>query len=170
MELFYNIKNKSHDASGVEYPNNWYWDVDNLKIDSTIYYPVQKLTEDELHEETREWVAEQGLPAMSLDELMVETDANGDDVMSPEQLAIGQVLMDMFENHEEEPVERSLAEEVEYFLANLWMSIGMDRPANHMDIFEFICSDVKETADSVDYHSGDMAIAFRRYLEKDLEL
>jgi len=61
-------------------------------------------------------------------------------------------------------------EEIEFYLADLWMNIGIDRPANHDEIAEFIHSDVAETADPVDYHSGDMAIAFRRYLEKNLEL
>lgn len=171
MELFQNIKNKTHDASGVEFPNNWWWDVDNLKIDSTIYYPVQKLREDELHTETSDWVAEQGLPAWSLDELMVQSGENGEDyLMTPEQLERGQIFMDMFENHVEEPVERSLTEEVEYFLTVLWSTIGIDRPANHSEIAKYIEEDVEAAADPVDYHSGDMEIAFRRYLEKDLEL
>ncbi len=65
---------------------------------------------------------------------------------------------------------RNLREEVEYYLINLWMLIGIDRPANHDEILEFIHDDVEDAADPIDYHSGDMNIAFRRFLEKDLEL
>ena len=61
-------------------------------------------------------------------------------------------------------------EDIEWYLKELWMSIGIDRPANHKEIMDYIFEDVRETADPIDYHSGDMGIAFRRYLEKDLEI
>jgi hypothetical protein len=169
MELFHNIKNKVHDASGVEFPNNWYWDVDNLRIDSSIYYPVRVLTEDELHEETRDFIEEEGLPAYSLDELMVETDEGGEDsLMSLEQLHTGQIYMDMFTNHVEPKEERTTREEVEWMVTEIWMSIGCDKPANHEKIVEYCVEDVEAAADPDNFHSGDVAIAFRRFLEKDL--
>lgn len=65
---------------------------------------------------------------------------------------------------------RNLREEVEIYLIDLWMIIGIDRPANHDEILEFICDDVQSAADPIEYHTGDMGIAFRRFLEKDLEL
>jgi len=65
---------------------------------------------------------------------------------------------------------RNLRKEVDYYLTNLWMDLGIDRPANHDEIVEFMREDVEAAADPIDYHSGDISIAFRRYLEKDLEL
>lgn len=62
-----------------------------------------------------------------------------------------------------------MKKEVEFYLNNLWGRIGIDRPANHDEILQFIQEDVEETADPVHYHSGDMDIAFRRYLEKDYD-
>lgn len=62
---------------------------------------------------------------------------------------------------------RNLREEVELYLTNLWMLIGIDRPVNHDTILEFIHDDVEETADPYDYHSGDMDISFRRFLENE---
>ena len=50
------------------------------------------------------------------------------------------------------------------------MTIGIDRPANHDVIVEFIHDDVQSAADPILYHSGDMDIAFRRFLEKDFEM
>jgi hypothetical protein len=54
---------------------------------------------------------------------------------------------------------------IESMLLDLYMSIGMDRPSNHEDIREFVIDDVNETADPEDWHSGDVAIAFRRWIE-----
>ena len=65
---------------------------------------------------------------------------------------------------------RNLREEVEIYLRNLWTRIGIDAPANHNHIVEFIKEDVEAAADPINYHSGDMDIAFRRFLEKDLEM
>lgn len=43
---------------------------------------------------------------------------------------------------------------------------GCDRPDNYSEIVNYIVQDVKETADPENWHSGDVGIAFRRFLEK----
>tara|TARA_B100000953_G_scaffold228898_1_gene190477 strand:+ start:290 stop:727 length:438 start_codon:yes stop_codon:yes gene_type:complete len=55
--------------------------------------------------------------------------------------------------------------QVELHLTWLWSSIGMDRPENHEEIVEFCYNDVCETADKDNWHSGDVIIAFRRWIE-----
>lgn len=52
-------------------------------------------------------------------------------------------------------------------LCDLYNRIGIDRPENHERILDFVMDDVKETADPVRWHSGDVAIAFRRFLESE---
>lgn len=47
----------------------------------------------------------------------------------------------------------------------IYPAIGIDRPENHDKIVKFIVSDVKETADPDNWHSGDIEIGFRRFLE-----
>lgn len=58
---------------------------------------------------------------------------------------------------------------IEIQLQTIWNNIGCDRPANHDEIAAFILNDVNESADDNRWHSGDIAIGFRRYLEKNLE-
>jgi hypothetical protein len=61
---------------------------------------------------------------------------------------------------------RNLRKEVEaQLLGSIYPAIGIDKPSNHDDIVEFIFHDVEVTADPVDWHSGDVSIAFRRFLE-----
>lgn len=60
-------------------------------------------------------------------------------------------------------------DEVERILINMWSSIGMDIPSNYEDIVQYCYEDVCETADEINWHEGDVAIAFRRFIEKDLE-
>ena len=55
--------------------------------------------------------------------------------------------------------------EIEGMLINIYMTIGIDRPENHDNILDFIVNDVQETADPENWHSGDVAIAFRRWIE-----
>lgn len=43
--------------------------------------------------------------------------------------------------------------------------IGIDTPQNFDEIADFIYNDVCETADPINWHSGDVAIAFRRWIE-----
>lgn len=51
------------------------------------------------------------------------------------------------------------------YLIQKWLAIGIDMPENHNDICQFVMEDVKETADPENWHSGDVDIAFRRFLE-----
>jgi hypothetical protein len=47
----------------------------------------------------------------------------------------------------------------------LWHNIGMDAPENHEEIVQYVLEDVNECADPDEWHSGDVAIAFRRWIE-----
>jgi hypothetical protein len=47
----------------------------------------------------------------------------------------------------------------------IFASIGMDIPSNIEEIVEFCYEDVYETADPENWHSGDVIIAFRRWIE-----
>ena len=51
------------------------------------------------------------------------------------------------------------------WLCDLWVKIGCDMPENHNDICQLMTTDVKETADPINWHSGDVAIAYRRIME-----
>lgn len=68
-------------------------------------------------------------------------------------------------------VERNadMKKEIEGMLFKIWASIGMNKPNNHDEILEYCYEDVKETADPVNWHSGDVAIAFRRWIEEQSE-
>jgi hypothetical protein len=55
--------------------------------------------------------------------------------------------------------------EIESMVYDIYHKIGIDKPENHDEIVDFIVNDVKETADPIDWHSGDVDIAFRRFLE-----
>jgi hypothetical protein len=71
MELFIDIKGKVHDASGIEKPQNYYWQ--KLREQGQ-YYPMREIEEDEIHEEIREFLYENdNLPNISLDEIPLET-------------------------------------------------------------------------------------------------
>lgn len=59
---------------------------------------------------------------------------------------------------------------IEEMLINIYTTIGMDKPSNHEQILDFVANDVAETADPVEWHSGDVAIAFRRWIEKQSEV
>ena len=60
----------------------------------------------------------------------------------------------------------NLRKEVEaHLLGHIYTAIGIDKPSNHDDIVEFIVNDVEVAADPVDWHSGDIAIGFRRFIE-----
>jgi len=54
---------------------------------------------------------------------------------------------------------------VEYMLEVIYRNIGIDQPENHEDITQFCYEDVMETAEDLNWHSGDVVIAFRRFLE-----
>jgi len=57
--------------------------------------------------------------------------------------------------------------DVEDMILEIYTAIGCDRPDNHNDILDFIVEDIDETADPEDWHSGDVAIAFRRWMESN---
>lgn len=61
----------------------------------------------------------------------------------------------------------ALRKEIEQYLRLLWLKIGIDQPSNNDEIVKFIYNDVNDTADPVFYHSGDLDIAFRRFIEKN---
>ncbi|MCK9543601.1 MAG: hypothetical protein M0R03_16405 [Novosphingobium sp.] len=65
---------------------------------------------------------------------------------------------------------KKFKQEVEAILIGIYGAIGMDRPTNHEEILDFIANDVAETADPVEWHSGDVGIAFRRWIEKQSEI
>jgi len=55
-------------------------------------------------------------------------------------------------------------EKIAEALIKIFYNIGIDRPSNFEDIVTFVREDVHETA-SPRWSSGDVSIAFRRYLE-----
>jgi hypothetical protein len=59
-------------------------------------------------------------------------------------------------------------DEIERILIDKWKQIGMDIPANYEDIVQDCYEDVHDTADPVDWNDGDVAIAFRRWIEKQI--
>ena len=60
-------------------------------------------------------------------------------------------------------------EVIESMLQEIYSNVGIDRPSNHDEILEFVIKDVDETADEKEWHSGDVAIAFRRFIESKSE-
>lgn len=58
---------------------------------------------------------------------------------------------------------------VQNILIMLLNNMGMDTPQNIEEITDFVAEDVMETADPIDWHSGDVAIAFRRWVEHQSE-
>lgn len=56
--------------------------------------------------------------------------------------------------------------EIENILINKLSSIGMDVPENFDDILQDVYEDVCETADKTNWNDSDVAIGFRRWIEK----
>ena len=54
---------------------------------------------------------------------------------------------------------------VRNILMLLWSNMGMDTPENIEEIVQFVFNDVNECADPIKWHSGDVAIGFRRWIE-----
>jgi len=87
MELFIDIKNYVHDASGIERPQNYYW---QKFREQGQYYPVREIEQDEIHEEIREFLYKnENLPNISLDEIPLS-------VFTDEQLERRDFFMSMF--------------------------------------------------------------------------
>jgi len=55
--------------------------------------------------------------------------------------------------------------EITSILIDIFDKICIDTPSNFDDILEFVFEDVCETANPVNWHDGDVAIAFRRWIE-----
>lgn len=56
-------------------------------------------------------------------------------------------------------------DEIERILIIMWTALGMDIPSNYEDIVQDCYEDVCETADPENWSDGDVAIAFRRWIE-----
>jgi len=56
--------------------------------------------------------------------------------------------------------------EITSFLIDIFDRIVIDTPNNFDEILEFVYEDVCETADPDNWHDGDVAIAFRRWVEE----
>ena len=52
-------------------------------------------------------------------------------------------------------------------LIDIFDRINIDTPWNFDQILEFVVEDVEETADKELWHDGDVAIAFRRWIESN---
>jgi len=61
---------------------------------------------------------------------------------------------------------KQMKETVEAMLFDIYKNIGIDKPENHDEIVDFVFNDVVETADPEKWHSGDVAIGFRRFMER----
>ena len=59
--------------------------------------------------------------------------------------------------------------EIESMLIDIFDRIGIQTPSNFDDIVKFCVDDVRETADLDDWHSGDVEIAFKRWIEAQSE-
>lgn len=57
--------------------------------------------------------------------------------------------------------------EITSLVIDIFDRIGIDTPSNFDEIVEFIYDDVNETADPINWHDGDVAIAFRRWIESE---
>ena len=56
-------------------------------------------------------------------------------------------------------------QEIAGMLIDIFNRITIDVPDNFDEILNFVVDDVDETADKIHWHDGDVAIAFRRYIE-----
>jgi hypothetical protein len=56
-------------------------------------------------------------------------------------------------------------DEIESMLIDIWASIGVEIPENYEDIVQYCYEDVCTVASKKNWHSGDVAIAFRRWIE-----
>jgi len=57
-------------------------------------------------------------------------------------------------------------EQITSLLIDIFDRINIDTPSNFEEILEFVYDDVCETADPENWSDGDVAIAFRRWIEK----
>lgn len=55
--------------------------------------------------------------------------------------------------------------EITSILIDIFDKINIDNPNNFDEILEFVVEDVDASADKDNWHDGDVAIAFRRWIE-----
>ena len=92
-----------------------------------------------------------------------------DDFKNPQvNEALDMLVRHFKEIDEEEVIVMSMKKkkEVEIDLFEIYHRIGIATPSNHDKILDYVYSDVNDCADKEDWHSGDVAIAFRRFLER----
>lgn len=71
---------------------------------------------------------------------------------------------------EEKQIANAKKKEIVSLLIDIFDRITIDTPSNFDEIAEFIYEDVNETADPINWHDGDVAIAFRRWIESKIIL
>ncbi len=81
------------------------------------------------------------------------------EINNPKKLKI------VFYDDEEQNAERDIDGEVVSHLLIMFAKLGIDRPSTFDDMVDFIVNDIEEAADPINWHSGDIEIGFRRYLE-----
>jgi hypothetical protein len=69
------------------------------------------------------------------------------------------------ENNNHDMGENTVEAIADTYLMGILTTIGMDKPENYDEMLEFVCADVRETADK-EFAYDDVVIAFRRFLEK----
>ena len=60
---------------------------------------------------------------------------------------------------------KRLRKEVVTHLFIMLTKLGIDKPSTFDDIVDFIVGDIQDSADTIGWHTGDIEIGFRRYLE-----
>lgn len=60
---------------------------------------------------------------------------------------------------------RKMKEEIAKMVLDIIIRIGIDKPSNFEQIVDFIYNDIQECADILNWHTGDVDIAFRRWIE-----
>jgi hypothetical protein len=60
-------------------------------------------------------------------------------------------------------------EEIASLLIDIFDRVGINTPSNFDSIAQYCYEDVCETADLDNWHSGDVEIAFRRWIESQSE-
>jgi len=58
-----------------------------------------------------------------------------------------------------------MKEEIANMLIDIFDRLNIDTPNNFDSILNFIIKDVEENADKKNWHDGDVAIAFRRWIQ-----
>ena len=89
-----------------------------------------------------------------------EADTFSDQVKKVKQLPMGGTWVEEYRQYS--TVKKDL---IEVILRHFWREIGIDPPNNYEKIVQDCYEDVCETADIQTWHPGDVAIAFRRWIE-----